>query len=99
MRRSTGWSGLSMEHLVRSVYKQGGYVFAKKAEDIAREYGIDRIARLASNENPEPPSPAGIAAGELAHRQADRYPDDKADVLTNARRTYYGDYDFVTGVR
>jgi len=87
-----------MERLVRSVYKQGGYVFAKKAEDIAREYGIDRIARLASNENPEPPSPAAIAAAEIALRQANRYPDEKADVLTRALRTYYGDYNFVAGV-
>lgn len=42
-----------MEHLVRACYKKkSGYVFAKKAEDIAREYRIGRIARLASNENP-----------------------------------------------
>ena len=87
-----------MEHLVRSVYKQGGYVFAKKAEDIAREYGIDRIARLASNENPEPPSPAAIAAAEKAIREGNRYPDDKADVLIKALRSYYGDYHFVAGV-
>ena len=87
-----------MERLVRSVYKQGGYVFAKKAEDIAREYGIDRIARLASNENPEPPSPLAIAAAEQAIRQANRYPDEKATVLDSALRVYYGDYDFVTGV-
>ena len=49
-----------MERLVRSCYKKkSGYVFAKKAEDIAREYGIDRIARLASNENPGAPLPHG----------------------------------------
>jgi histidinol-phosphate aminotransferase len=87
-----------MERLVRSVYKQGGYLFAKKAEDIAREYGIDRIARLASNENPEPPSPAAIAAAEKAIREANRYPDEKASVLTAALRAHYGDYSFVTGV-
>lgn len=87
-----------MERLVRSVYKQGGYVFAKKAEDIAREYGIDRIARLASNENPEPPSPAAIAAAEKAVRDANRYPDEKAAVLTAALKKHYGDYNFVTGV-
>jgi histidinol-phosphate aminotransferase len=87
-----------MERLVRSVYKQGGYVFAKKAEDIAREYGIDRIARLASNENPEPPSPLAIAAAEKAVRDANRYPDEKAGVLTSALMAHYGDYHFVTGV-
>jgi len=87
-----------MERLVRSVYKEGGYVFAKKAEDIAREYGIDRIARLASNENPEPPSPAAIAAADRAVREANRYPDERAGVLDAALREFYGDYTFVTGV-
>ena len=87
-----------MEHLVRSCYKQGGYVFAKKAEDIAHEYGIDRIARLASNENPAPPAPAAIAAARKALRQVNRYPDEKSEMLTNALRAYYGDYHFVTGV-
>ena len=87
-----------MERLVRSCYKQGGYVFAKKAEEIAREYGVSRIARLASNENPEPPSPIAVAAAEAAIRQANRYPDEKAEVLSNALTAYYGDYPFVTGV-
>lgn len=88
-----------MERLVRSCYKQkSGYVFAKKAEDIAREYGIDRIARLASNENPEPLSPAALAAAEAALKTANRYPDEKANVLMNALRATYGDFHFVTGV-
>ena len=86
-----------MERLVRSCYKQGGYVFAKKAEEIAREYGVSRIARLASNENPEPPSPIAVAAAEAAIRQANRYPDEKAEVLSHALTAYYGDYPFVTG--
>ncbi len=87
-----------MERLVRSCYKQGGYQFAKKPTDIAREYGIDRIARLASNENPEAPSPAVIAAAKEALRQVNRYPDERVDLLTTALSQYYGDYRFVTGV-
>ena len=87
-----------MEHLVRSCYKQGGYQFAKKPQDVAREYGTDRIARLASNENPEPPSPAILAAAEVALRHVNRYPDERVDILTSALRRYYGDYRFVTGV-
>ena len=87
-----------MEHLVRSVYSRGGYVFAKKAEEIAREYGIDRIARLASNENPEPPSPLAIAAAQEAIGLANRYPDEKTTVLDTALRACYGEYSFVTGV-
>ena len=88
-----------MERLVRSCYKKkSGYVFAKKAEDIAREYGIERIARLASNENPEPLSPAAREAAEQALLTVNRYPDERVDILMNALREYYGDYHFVTGV-
>jgi histidinol-phosphate aminotransferase len=88
-----------MERLVRSCYKKkSGYVFAKKAEEIAREYGISTIARLASNENPEIPSPAALAAAEEALRNVNRYPDERVNILMNALRAYYGDYHFVTGV-
>lgn len=88
-----------MEHLVRSCYKKkSGYVFAKKAEDIAREYGISKIARLASNENPESLSPAAFAAAEEVLRTVNRYPDERVNILMNALRAYYGDYHFVTGV-
>ena len=88
-----------MERLVRACYKKkSGYVFAKKAEDIAREYGIGRIARLASNENPEPLSPAAVSAAEVALRTVNRYPDERVNVLMHALRAHYGDYHFVTGV-
>ncbi len=88
-----------MERLVRSCYKKrSGYVFARKAEDIAREYGMTRIARLASNENPEPLSPAALEAADEALRGVNRYPDERVNVLMNALRAFYGDYHFVTGV-
>ena len=88
-----------MERLVRSCYKKkSGYVFAKKAADIAREYGINRIARLASNENPEPVSPAAQEAAINALQTANRYPDERVNILINALRERYGDYNFVTGV-
>ena len=88
-----------MERLVRSCYKKkSGYVFARKAEDIAREYGIDRIARLASNENPEPLSPDAREAAQQALLTVNRYPDERVNILMNALRGYYGDYHFVTGV-
>ncbi len=88
-----------MERLVRDCYrKKSGYSFAKKAGDIAREYGIDRVARLASNENPEPPSSRVLSAAEEALRTVNRYPDERVNVLMNALRAHYGDYHFVTGV-
>jgi len=88
-----------MEHLVRPCYKKkSGYVFARKAEDIAREYGIDRIARLASNENPYPLSTSSRKAAETALRNVNRYPDERASILTDALRVHHGDYPFVCGV-
>lgn len=88
-----------MESLVRSCYKRkSGYSFAKKAEDIAREYGIGRIARLASNENPTPLSPAAMKAAEEALRTVNRYPDEKVNVLMHALRAHYPHEHFVTGV-
>ncbi|MGA2698402.1 MAG: histidinol-phosphate transaminase [Methanoregula sp.] len=87
-----------MERLVRSCYRQGGYVFAKKAGRSAHGAGDVRVARLASNENPEAPSPAAVAAAQSAVLSANRYPDERVDVLVSALRAYYGDYTFVTGV-
>ena len=88
-----------MERLVRSCYKQGGYVFAKKAGgSCTRSRATIRVARLASNENPEAPSPAAVAAAQAAVSDANRYPDERVDVLVSALRAYYGDYTFVTGV-
>ncbi len=60
--------------------------------------GIARIARLASNENPEPLSPAAREAAEQALLTVNRYPDERVNVLMNALRTRFGDYHFVTGV-
>jgi len=87
-----------MERLVRSCYKQGGYVFAKKAGGRTHGAGDNRIARLASNENPEGPSPAAVTAAQEAVLSANRYPDERVDVLVSALQAHYGDYPFVAGV-
>lgn len=87
-----------MERLVRSCYKQGGYVFAKKAGGRTPGAGDDRIARLASNENPEGPSPAALRAAETALRTVNRYPDERVDALVSALKAHYGDHTFVAGV-
>jgi len=87
-----------MERLVRSCYKQGGYVFAKKAGSRTHGAGDERIARLASNENPEGPSPAAVKAAQEAVLSANRYPDERVDVLVSALKAHYGDYTFVAGV-
>ncbi len=51
------------------------YVPGKPAEEIEREYGIERAVKLASNENPLGPSPRAVAAMGSAVGQLHRYPD------------------------
>lgn len=84
--------------LVRDCYRSGGYVFAANPGEIAREHGIDRVARLASNENPNPPAGTAVARGCEALRGANRYPDAPMDQLARALASSHGDYAFVTGV-
>jgi histidinol-phosphate aminotransferase len=89
----------ALQSLVRSCYRSGGYVFASKAGEIAEKYGITRIARLASNENPRSPPEQAIEQGCQALADANRYPDETMRSLTEALRLYHGnDFSFVTGV-
>ena len=85
-------------HQVRSCFQSAGYVFAKHAAEIMKEHGITRVARLASNENPDPPSPDVIKEGTRLLSGANRYPDETQGSLIDALAKKYGDYHFVTGV-
>lgn len=85
--------------LVRELYQSGpAYVYAKSPDEVARAYGFDRIARLASNENPLGPSPHAIAEAKEALSGINRYPDTTGGSLIKALRSYHGEYEFVTGV-
>ena len=86
------------DRLVRDCFRSGGYVFAGKAGEIARREGISRVARLASNENPNPPSPEAIRLGCTALSEANRYPDETMGLLVQSLARRYGPYHFVTGV-
>jgi histidinol-phosphate aminotransferase len=88
----------SANSLVRDIYGGEGYVYARSPEDIARTYGFDRVARLASNENPFGPSPLAMAAVESALGSMHRYPDTTSDLLKNALKAHHGEYTFCTGV-
>lgn len=59
------------------VLEQPVYEPGKPIESVAREYGLnsEKIAKLASNENPFGPSPMAVSAAELALRTAHLYPD------------------------
>jgi histidinol-phosphate aminotransferase len=51
-------------------YKPG-----RPIEEVAREFGLTRIVKLASNENPFGPSPMAVEAARLALSECHRYPD------------------------
>ncbi|HJJ92031.1 MAG TPA: histidinol-phosphate transaminase, partial [Methanocorpusculum sp.] len=60
------------------------------ASDIAKETGFDKIARLASNENPFEPSPAIRKAAQEALADINRYPDPSSAKIREAiRRNIY----------
>jgi len=87
-----------VENLVRTCYQSGGYVFAAKADLAARKYGIQKMARLASNENPRSPPERAVERACKAASRANRYPDQTMQALTDTLSLYHGDYSFVTGV-
>lgn len=51
------------------------YQAGKPIAEVQREYGVDRVIKLASNENPLGSSPRALAAVQEALTQASRYPD------------------------
>jgi histidinol-phosphate aminotransferase len=58
--------------------------------DLAREIGVDRAVKLASNEVAFPPLPAVVEAVAAASRETNRYPDNGAVLLTAALAERYG---------
>ncbi len=57
------------------------YVAGKPIDEVAREMGLERIVKLASNENPVGPSDQAVAAAERELRLSHRYPDPAAKEL------------------
>jgi histidinol-phosphate aminotransferase len=66
-------------------YKPG-----RNPADLAREIGVDRAVKLASNEVAFPPLPAVVQALAAAAGETNRYPDNGAVVLTRALADRYG---------
>lgn len=85
-----------MNQLVRPEYRTAGYVYAASAAELAEKYGFEKIARLASNENPYPPSQAVQKAAADAISGVNRYPDPKASGFSEALRKYIYDAPVVT---
>lgn len=65
------------------------YQAGKPIEELAREKGITKISKLASNENPLGPSPYAIKAMTNALWDVHRYPDMYAHALKNALGELY----------
>jgi histidinol-phosphate aminotransferase len=67
---------LQAEPAHKTVHDIAPYVPGKPAEELARELGLARIVKLASNENPLGPSPKAAAAlAAVVHDIHHRYPD------------------------
>jgi len=60
------------------------YVPGKPIEEVQREYGLDDVVKLASNENPLGPSPRALAAIEQALPRLNLYPDSQSYNLRRA---------------
>ncbi|MBB6674087.1 histidinol-phosphate transaminase [Cohnella nanjingensis] len=60
------------------------YTPGKPIWEVQREYGLDRVIKLASNENPLGPSPSALAAIRQMLPDLNRYPDHRAAALTEA---------------
>ncbi|MCG9895866.1 MAG: histidinol-phosphate transaminase [Fimbriimonadaceae bacterium] len=60
------------------------YSPGKPVEEVRRELGLERIVKLASNENPLGPSPKAVAALQAAAAEAHLYPDAAAHDLKAA---------------
>ncbi|MCZ2838527.1 histidinol-phosphate transaminase [Modestobacter sp. VKM Ac-2985] len=67
------------------VYRPG-----RNPADLAREIGVDRAVKLASNEVAFPPLPAVVQAIAATAGETNRYPDNGAVVLTRALAERYG---------
>ncbi len=66
------------------------YTPGKPIEEVQRELGLDDIIKLASNENPEGPLPAVVAAIRRAALELNRYPDAACSGLTRLLAQHLG---------
>lgn len=66
------------------------YQAGKPIDELAREKGLTRIVKLASNENPLGASPKAIEAAIASLRETNRYVDPAAYDLRSAAASYFG---------
>jgi histidinol-phosphate aminotransferase len=83
---STQWESLANEHILGIAPYEPG----KPIEELERELGIHDAIKLASNENPLPPSDRVQKAIIAALHQGNRYPDGSAFYLRQALAKKHG---------
>lgn len=66
------------------------YSPGKPVEELRRELGLERIAKLASNENPLGPSPKAVTAMQAVAGEMHLYPDGAAFALKQALSSHFG---------
>ena len=66
------------------------YSPGKPIEEVKREFGLDDVIKLASNENPLGPSPVAIEAMRNAAPDVWMYPENESPDLVNALADFYG---------
>jgi len=81
------------------IYKIKPYVPGKPIDEVRRELGLKSVIKLASNENPYPPSPKVLAAMSKAAHEINRYPDGGCFLLrrTLARKLGIDDDQLIFG--
>jgi histidinol-phosphate aminotransferase len=81
------------------IFKIKPYIPGKPINEVKRELGLKSVIKLASNENPYPPSPKVLAAISTAAREINRYPDGGCFVLrrTLARKLNIDDDQLIFG--
>ncbi|MFQ5699902.1 MAG: pyridoxal phosphate-dependent aminotransferase, partial [Myxococcota bacterium] len=65
---------------------QGG----RPIEEVERDYGLEHVVKLASNESPLPPSARVVAAIRAAATEVHRYPDGSSSALRRALALHLG---------
>jgi len=72
------------KHVPEYIQKLVPYAPGKPIEETQREFGLKKVVKLASNENPLGPSPRALRAAQRAGRELHRYPDGAAFRLKQA---------------
>ncbi|HNV23519.1 MAG TPA: histidinol-phosphate transaminase, partial [Candidatus Omnitrophota bacterium] len=58
----------------KTVLESQPYIPGKPIQEVKRELGLKDVIKVASNENPYPPSPQVIAAMRKESKNVNRYP-------------------------